>query len=161
MSIKSRQDKITEATAGTIVLAVAECNGKTVPVEFEVPGTEYKYYVVVSCEEKKSFVEDVSFWEYKTTCRKRELKALPHCQGNSNNSICYHTLAALHKKAQRQGLEVWFKESFHDAFLLSNFGGQLVKITSTHGEGVAWGVVKKRSLKERVDLIRPVEGGVE
>ena len=60
---------------------------------------------------------------------------------NHSQYICYQVLGAIKAAAIAQGKTISFCDSFDKAVKLTNFGGQLVKITNK-GNELVWGVVR-------------------
>lgn len=86
----------------------------------------------------------VTYYVYKPVCRKwHPTEALRVCRGNSNSTVCKHSLAAIKNRVRMAGkiLSLPKNGEFISAVKLLNFGGQLIKITNQNGKSV-WGVVR-------------------
>lgn len=110
-------------------------------------------------------IEDITFPVIRVSCHQVAGVGMPQpdCRGNSNSTICYHCLATLIKRASDNDYTLSLFDHFSDAARYANFGGKLIKIVSTQGDGYCWGVSKKRdSLRERVNLMRgEIERGID
>ena len=163
MSIKSRLPKA-RAVSKNVVLTLR----KSPQVSFygqrslTDPATNYQQKVEWSHTET---IEDITFPVVKVECHQVAGVGMPqpNCKGNENGTICYHSLAALIKKANSHNDQLSFFDSFTDAVRYANFGGKLSKVVSAQGNGYCWMVSReKESFKERVNLMRgEVEEGIE
>jgi hypothetical protein len=110
-------------------------------------------------------LEDIKYAVVECTCNKVAGVGMeqPDCKGNCNGTICYHSLAALVKKAGDKGQTLSLFDNFSDAARYANFGGQLIKIVSSQGSGQCWAVSKKKeTMQDRVEWMRgPVEEGID
>ncbi len=68
-----------------------------------------------------------------------------YCQGNSRNTVCYHTLGAIWKSFKDAGSQVSFYNSHRDADRALTFGGFTAKIINNNGQGFVWCVVRKEA----------------
>lgn len=134
MSIKSRKQKILQA-ASTACIVKTDKNGH--PKTIRIKGSKDNYQVNFKIGVGQ--VEGIDYFVFEASCVK--LNGWHDCKGNSNGYVCYHSLAGLQKRAQWSGKKLILVKSFQSAVNLLNFGGQLIKISSTQGEGYCWGVV--------------------
>jgi hypothetical protein len=88
-------------------------------------------------------IEDIKYTVVEVECHQVAGVGMPQpdCKGN-NGTLCYHSLATLIKRANDQGQTLSLFDNFSDAARYANFGGKLVKIVSSQGEGYCWAVSK-------------------
>lgn len=123
----------------------------------------------------KSFeIEDVSFPQINCTCQKVTGHGMEDCKGNSF-TVCYHSMAAIVKKAELKNATVTFFNNFSPALNYSNFGGKLVRVKSVQADKTCWIVINsqqskvldwssidKKDIENKINLMRgPVEEGID
>lgn len=94
----------------------------------------------------------IPFFSYVATCEYADngngrLNPMVNCRGNShsgnrNDVICYHVMGSIIKIVKDKGKTIKLTGDLMKAINLLNFGGTLVKVVSTQGQGSMWGVVK-------------------
>lgn len=139
MSIKSRLPKIKDASRNVVEVLRASVTRKIYGLRGSDPASNYEIEVKFVGRDK---LEDVEFITISCQCQKVTGTGMEDCRGNSNGTICYHSLAVLENSSEKKGKQLIFFDNFSDAFLYKNFGGKLVKIASSQGKGQAWGVLK-------------------
>lgn len=76
-----------------------------------------------------------------------KLNPMEKCLGNShsgnrNDVTCYHSMAGIIALVKDKGKTIKLTDDLMKAINLLSLGGKLVKMISTQGDGVMWGVVK-------------------
>lgn len=163
MSIKSRLPKIKG-----ISQQATELVSNRFRSAWSVISTSSKSHYQIRLKwDKKGRIEDIEHFTITCQCQKVTGPGMVDCKGNSNGTVCYHSLGSFIKMTKKNGSEARLFDNFSDAFRYSNFGGKLVKVVSQQGEGVCWAVVSKiekpkDSFQNRVNMMRgEVEKGID
>lgn len=127
-------NRVEKAKFAAQFAAVIDRDSKDRPKVLLVPGTEAKRYRVII----RRFAGLVT-----TECH-LEAGGIGHqeCKGNSNGSICYHSLQAIVASVAEAGKDVYFCANEQDARKLANLGGSVIRLHSHQGKGEMWMVVK-------------------
>lgn len=140
MSIQSRINKVKECN----VWPLDSRNGRATYLQVDTDHS--KYHVALpqrpaKIEVKLTSERTLTAYEYKTTCR--EWPSYKSCKGNSNGTICYHSLAAIEHRVRVNGKTLVKPDDgeLSSAIKLLNLGGSLVKLTNQAGNS-KWGVVR-------------------
>ncbi len=112
---------------------------------------EDTYKIKLSSDEKEIETPDgfLTIKVFKSVCEKQILTYMDcnwqHCQGNSNHTVCYHSLGAIYKSFKDVSKQVSFYNTFRDADTGLRFGGFLAKIVNNNGKGLVWCVVRNEA----------------
>lgn len=124
MTLKDRRPKALEAKDGSQILMK---DGKARAILVAVPGSDSKCYTVTIGRTKGFHV----------SCKCGGIA----CKGNSRNTICYHSLAAIALAAGQN--KIYWCASETDAKRLNNIvKGKVLPVNSLQGNGQAWLVAK-------------------
>jgi len=117
------------------------------------PAVNYQQKVTCTGKDK---IEDVEFVKFSVECHKAVEVGMPQpaCEGNSNGTVCYHSMAAVMAAAARKGQVLSLFDKFSTAVNYSQLGGKLVKILSAQGDGKAWGVVRPSVKASKAQLLK-------
>lgn len=65
------------------------------------------------------------------------------CKGNTFNTVCYHSIAAIFRSFEGVDSFASFFETYHDAINGLSFGGYIAKVVNSNGRGHIWCTVRK------------------
>lgn len=107
---------------------------------------------MVESDGSNKSIAGIPSYLYSTTCEyvdngNGRLNPMEKCWGNSysgnrSDVVCYHSMAGIIKVVKEKGKVISLTDSLMKAINLLSFGGKLVKVVSTQGQGNMWGVVK-------------------
>lgn len=141
MCVKSRREAIKEQASQVVFIPGTNHHNRRVygmrsitdlSVNYET--TLYKPLVIN--------IEGITAGLIECECSKVTATGMESCRGNSQHTVCRHSMATLTKAANDKGQSIQFFDKFIDALRYSNLGGKLVKMVSKQGSGVVWGVFK-------------------
>ena len=149
MSIKSRIQKV-RAASQNVVLTLCKSPRVAYYGQRSVSNLAVNYQQRIEWLKQLERFEDISYAVVSCTCHQATGVGMlqPACRGNEDGTICYHSLAALTKRAEDAGQVLSLFDNFSDAARYANFGGKLIKVISSQGSGYCWGVSMS---KERMD----------
>ena len=64
------------------------------------------------------------------------------CKGNTQHTVCYHSLAAIYQSFQEIGKSVSFHSTYRSADRALTLGKFLAKVENQNGRGCVWVVIK-------------------
>lgn len=116
-------------------------------------GTENNYEVTVKSNKRKVNIpfgdDSLPCFVFNVECKK--VTGHCNCQGNSRNTVCYHGFFALVQSLKEVDMKIAFYENVFDAVHSLSFGGSLVKVQSTQGNGIVWARVYKPKAEKKID----------
>lgn len=128
------KERVEEARAAARFALIQKRDAQGRPSVVLVPGHQAARYQVI-LRRKGNHGELLT-----AECRK-EAGAVGYipCQGNSNGTVCYHTMAAVIAAAGDSGYAVKFSDGPEAAIKLKNFGGHSYVLRSVQGiNGFLW-----------------------
>ncbi len=139
MTVKTRLPKIKQASKNVIrTLKASSSKSSYDVISLSNPAVHYQMKTEYA---SKLRVEDIEYSMFYVTCQKVTGHGMEDCKGNNNGAVCYHSLAAIMKRANESGKKLVLVDTFLDAVRLLSFGGQMVKVEG-QGTGAVWGTVR-------------------
>ncbi len=141
MSVRSRKELINQLKVDP---RATTSNGTMNAARIVSPTSGKKYHIKLSNGYEEVKGEFCTYYVVKATCRDTtDHRECPACRGNSNGYVCKHSIATLQERLRRLGIVMEFCNSGRDACFKANMGGQVIKLISSQGDGVAWFVGKR------------------
>ena len=130
----SLSQRVEIANGSLFLVGVLKYDKNNKPKEFIVPGSEGKQYRVILRRGDRVV---------STECHLLVGENEVVCKGNSNGSVCRHSLQAVGKAIELAGLKISFCEDEKSAKRLSNVShGRVYGVKSWQGKGEVWGVAR-------------------
>lgn len=99
------------------------------------------YEICLSSDRKKITTPDgwLTIPVFHANCKNKQCD----CKGNTFDTVCYHSIAAIFTSFAGINSFVSFFETYHDAMNGLSFGGYIAKIVNGNGKGHIWCTVRK------------------